>query len=139
MMTWQSDLTSRIEKADNAVSALKEWAKREKFHIDEMDDFYRFLEDLFECALSLTEGYTPDEAELYLEDLEDVEDRFEESFDIEDKLDELHFQTSERVGDDEATVQLESLNQAYLTLSSKAREELGNTMELIRTLIEPID
>ena len=136
MMTWQSDLTSRIEKADNAVSALREWAKREKFNNDEMDDFYRFLEDLFDCALSLTEGYTPDEAELYLEDLDDVEDRFEESFDIADKLDEFHFQTSQKVGEDEAIILLKRLNQEHKTLTSNARNYLADTMELIRVLVE---
>ena len=139
MMTWQNDLSSRIEKSDNAVNALNEWAKEEKFHTDEMDDFYRFLEDLFDQALSLTEGYTSDEAELFLEDLEDVEDRFEESFDIADKLDEFNFQTSQKVGEDEATILLKRLNQEYKTLTSNARNYLADTMELIRVLVEPTD
>lgn len=138
-MAWQNDLSSRIEKADNAVNALSKWAQKEKFHTNEMDEFYHFLEDLFDGALSLTEGYTPDEAELFLEDLKDVEDRFEESFDITDNLDEFHFQISEKVGDDEAATLLKRLNQEYKTLMSNARTCLANVMELIRSLVEPIN
>lgn len=137
--TLEEELNAKIDDSYNTLKMLSDWLGKHKLYTDEIGRYSEYLDEFFDDSLGLTEGEKADELGLFIEDHEDLMDRFEEAYGVQDTLDELFFEVEDKISTVKAEQLIEPLNESYELLMQDARASLSIAYELIASLIENTD
>ena len=138
IMKLEDKLTTMVESATTSLSPLTEWLKVNEFYTSNVKDFESMFDDFIEELYDEIEEPEPSGGVLR-EDYADINDIFNDNFDISRQLDNLYDRIEEENGQEKADEHIETLNNEFSALKSQFLAHLVELQEFMLVITEDLN
>ncbi len=134
-MKLQDKLDTLVESATASLTRLTEWLKANELYSSDTTDFESMFDDFIEELYDEIEDPEPSGSVLR-DDFADIDDVFNDNFDISRQLDNLYDKTEEEQGQAKAEEHIQSLSDEYSALKSQFLGHLVELQEFMMVITE---